>query len=77
LEKKIGYMVKVTALLIWLLVEQSHSVGEQRRRNTKSKVHYYLMKVCKLAIVLLLEIMVINGHTKLILLTLTLNTNGL
>ncbi len=39
-------MVKVTALLIWLLDEQSHSVGEQKRRSTKSKVHSCLMNVC-------------------------------
>ncbi len=30
--------MKVTALLIWLPVEQSRSVGEQKRRSTKSNV---------------------------------------
>jgi hypothetical protein len=48
-----------------LPVEQSRAVGEQRKRNAKSKEEYYLIKVCKLAILLLLKIMVINGHTKL------------
>ncbi len=66
-EKKIGYMVKVTALLIWLLVNQSRSVGEQKRRSTKSEVHYCLMNVCMLVTSLLSKIIVINGHTKLVL----------
>ncbi len=43
----------------------SQMIGEQKRRNTKSKDEYYLMKVCKLVIMFLLKIMVINGHTKL------------
>ena len=46
-------MVKVTALLIWLPVEQSRSVGEQKRRSTKSEVHHCLMNVCMLVTLLL------------------------
>ncbi len=44
-------MVKVTPSLIWLPVEQSRSVGEQKRRSTKSEVHYCLMNVGDLVVV--------------------------
>ncbi len=36
-----------------------------KKKERKSKEEYYLMKVCKLGIMFLLKIMVINGHTKL------------
>jgi hypothetical protein len=36
-----------------------------KKKGKKSKEEYYLMKICKLTIRLLLEIMVFSGHTKL------------
>jgi hypothetical protein len=36
-----------------------------KKKEQKSKGEYYLMKVCKLAIMLLLKIMVFSSHTKL------------
>jgi hypothetical protein len=52
-------MVKVTALLIWLPVKRSCSVGEQRRKNTKSKENYYLLKVESLQVG---DLVVVGNH---------------